>query len=111
MPDNVTLAAQPPVTRVETSLVRSILQALRGEQHDYTTAPLNQALLLLAIPMVLEMLMESLFALSDVYWVSHLGKEAVAVVGLTEGVMSLVYAVAIGLSITTMAVATSSSNG
>ena len=104
MPDNVTLAAQPPVTRVETSLVRSILQALRGEQHDYTTAPLNQALLLLAIPMVLEMLMESLFALSDVYWVSHLGKEAVAVVGLTEGVMSLVYAVAIGLSITTMAV-------
>jgi putative MATE family efflux protein len=71
---------------------------LRGEQHDYTTAPLNRAVLLLAVPMVLEMVMESLFAVADVFWVSRLGKEAVAVIGLTESVMTLIYAVALGLS-------------
>ena len=71
---------------------------MRGEQHDYTTAPLNRAVLLLAVPMVLEMVMESLFAVADVFWVSRLGKEAVAVIGLTESVMTLIYAVALGLS-------------
>ncbi len=86
-------AAAPP------SVFRTIVQSLRGEHHDYTSAPLNRAVLLLAVPMVLEMVMESLFAIVDVFWVSRLGKEAVAVIGLTESVMSLVYAVAIGLSI------------
>jgi putative MATE family efflux protein len=80
------------------SVWRTILQSLRGEQHDYTTAPLNRAVLLLAVPMVLEMVMESLFAVADVFWVSRLGKEAVAVIGLTESVMTLIYAVALGLS-------------
>jgi putative MATE family efflux protein len=76
----------------------AVRQALRGEQHDYTSLGLNRAVLLLAVPMVLEMLMESLFTIVDVFWVARLGKEAVAVVGITESVMSLIYAVAIGMS-------------
>jgi putative MATE family efflux protein len=86
------------------SFFRTVLQALKGEHHDYTSAPLNRAVLLLAVPMVLEMVMESLFAVADVFWVSHLGKEAIAVVGLTESVMTLIYAVAIGLAIAATAV-------
>ena len=91
-------------TAAPPSVFRTILQSLRGEHHDYTSAPLNRAVLLLAVPMVLEMVMESLFAIVDVFWVSRLGKEAVAVVGLTESVMTLVYAVAIGLAIAASAV-------
>jgi len=83
---------------------RSVAQSLRGEEHDYTALPLNRAVILLAVPMVLEMIMESLFAVADVFWVSHLGKEAVAVVGLTESVMTLIYAVAIGISIAATAI-------
>ena len=86
------------------SFWQSVLQSLRGEEHDYTALPLNRAVILLAVPMVLEMVMESLFAVSDVFWVSHLGKEAVAVVGLTESVMTLIYAVAIGISIAATAI-------
>jgi putative MATE family efflux protein len=91
--------ASPPV-----SFWQSVRQALRGEEHDYTALPLNRAVILLAVPMVLEMIMESLFAVADVYWVSRLGKEAVAVVGLTESVMTLIYAVAIGISIAATAI-------
>ena len=81
------------------SFWRTVRQALKGEHLDYTSVTLNRAVLLLAVPMVLEMIMESLFAIVDVFWVSRLGKEAVAVVGLTESVMTLIYAVAMGLSI------------
>jgi putative MATE family efflux protein len=81
-----------------------VAQSLRGEHHDFTALPLNRAVLLLAVPMVLEMVMESLFAITDVFWVSRLGREAVAVVGLTETVMTLIYAVAIGISIAATAV-------
>ena len=91
--------ASPPVP-----LWHSVRQSLRGEEHDYTALPLNRAVILLAVPMVLEMIMESLFAVSDVFWVSRLGKEAVAVVGLTESVMTLIYAVAIGISIAATAI-------
>jgi Na+-driven multidrug efflux pump len=76
---------------------------LKGEQHDYTKEKLNRAILLLAVPMVLEMV-ESLFAIVDVFWVSRLGRDAVAVIGLTESVMSLVYAVAIGISFAATAI-------
>ena len=75
-----------------------IVSAIRGEHRDYTTETLNRAVLLLAIPMVLEMVMESIFALADVFWVSHLGSDAVAVVGITESMMYIVYGVAVGLS-------------
>ncbi len=86
------------------SLWRSILQSLRGEEHDYTAESLNRALFLLSVPMVLEMLMESLFAITDIFWVAHLGKNAIAVVGITESIMSLVYAVAIGISFAASAI-------
>src|SRR5262245_57456089 len=88
----------------DASFWRLVRQALKGEHHDFTTVSLNRAVLLLAVPMVLEMIMESLFAVVDVFWVSRLGKEAVAVIGLTESVMSLVYAVAIGISFAATAI-------
>lgn len=92
--------AEPPtIAKAErTSFWRSVLQALKGEHHDYTSETLNRAVLLLAVPMVLEMVMESLFAVADVFWVSHLGRDAVAIVGITESVMTIIYAVAIGIS-------------
>lgn len=86
------------------SFWRVVLQALKGQQYDYTSESLNRAVLLLAVPMVLEMIMESLFAVVDVFWVSRLGKEAVAVIGLTESVMTLIYAVAIGISFAATAI-------
>ena len=92
---------RPPAS---TSFWRDVAHALKGEQHDYTKEKLNRAILLLAVPMVLEMLMESLFAVVDVFWVSRLGRDAVAVIGLTESVMSLVYAVAIGISFAATAI-------
>ncbi len=87
-----------PADEPAVSVGRAIIDALRGVAHDYTVLPLNRAVLLLAVPMVLEMIMESLFALADVFWVSRLGRDAIAVVGLTESLMSLIYAVAIGIS-------------
>jgi len=81
----------------------SIREALRGSHQDYTTGNLNRAILLLAIPMVLEMVLESLFAVVDVFWVGRLGADAVATVGLTESLLSLVFAVGLGLSLSTTA--------
>ena len=83
----------------EASLWAAIKESLRGSHRDYTVGPIGRAVILLAVPMVLEMFMESLFAVADIFWVSHLGKEAAATVGLTESLMTLIYAVAIGLSI------------
>lgn len=73
--------------------------AVRGTRHDYTQGSIGRATFLLAIPMVLEMLMESLFALSDVFFVARLGASAVASVGLTESLMVVVYTLAMGLAI------------
>lgn len=103
MPDSASIDA-PDTNRPHESFWSVVLHSLKGEQHDYTTGSLNRAVLLLAVPMVLEMLMESLFAVVDVFWVSRLGKEAIAVVGLTESVMSLVYAIAIGISFAATAI-------
>jgi Na+-driven multidrug efflux pump len=84
-------------------LWKSIREALRGSHQDFTTGSLNRAILLLAIPMVLEMVLESLFAVVDVFWVGRLGADAVATVGLTESLLSLVFAVGLGLSLSTTA--------
>ena len=89
-------AAQP-------SLWSSIREAIRGSHQDFTSGSLNRAILLLAIPMILEMVLESLFAVVDVFWVGRLGADSVATVGLTEAMLSLVMAVGFGLSLSTTA--------
>ena len=81
----------------------SLAEAISGSHQDYTTGSLNRAILLLAVPMVLEMVLESLFAVVDVFWVGRLGANAVATVGLTESMLSLVFAVGMGLSLSTTA--------
>src|SRR5216117_3661968 len=81
-----------------------IRDAVRGTHHDYTAGSIGRAIVLLAIPMVLEMGMESIFAVVDVFWVSRLGPDAVATVGLTESILTLVYTAAMGLSIGVAAV-------
>ena len=72
--------------------------AVLGRQQDFTQGSIRKAIFMLAIPMILEMLMESIFALVDIIYVSRVSVNAVATVGLTESVLTLVYAVAIGLS-------------
>jgi putative MATE family efflux protein len=95
--DSVAAIASPP------TLWASLREAIRGSHQDYTQGSLNRAILLLAVPMVLEMVLESLFAVVDVFWVGRLGANAVATVGLTESLLSLVFAVSIGLGMSTTA--------
>jgi putative MATE family efflux protein len=94
----ITLDSTAPVP-----IWQSIREALRGSHQDFTRVSLNRAILLLAIPMVLEMVLESLFAVVDVFWVGRLGADAVATIGLTESLLSLVFAVGLGLSMSTTA--------
>jgi len=86
-----------PSTR-ESNDIRTLLrEAVRGSHTDYTDGPVGRAVLLLAIPMVLELVLESVFAVVDVFFVSRLGADAIATVGLTESMLSVVYAIIIGL--------------
>jgi putative MATE family efflux protein len=85
------------------SLWDSVREAVRGSHQDFTAGSLNRAILLLAIPMVLEMVLESLFAVVDVFWVGRIGANAVATVGLTESMLLLVFAIGMGLSLSTTA--------
>ncbi len=87
----------------KTGIIATIRDSLDGKHRDFTTGPLNRAILLLAIPMVLEMAMESLFGIVDGFFVAKLGQDAVATVGFTESLLALVFGVAIGLSLSTTA--------
>src|SRR5882762_9939095 len=95
--------ASPAPNLSQPSLWSAIREALRGSHQDFTSGDLNRAILLLAIPMVLEMVLESLFAVVDVFFVGRIGANAVATVGLTESLLSLVFSVAMGLSLSTTA--------
>ena len=86
-------------TSATPGLFATIRDAVRGSALDYTTAPVGRAVITLAVPMVLEMAMESIFAVADVFWVAHLGADAVATVGLTESMLTVIYTAAMGLSI------------
>ncbi|MFN7115375.1 MAG: MATE family efflux transporter [Saprospiraceae bacterium] len=79
-------------------VIEILREAINGEEKEYTSGSINRAIVLLSIPMILEMVMESLFAVVDVYFVSKISVDAVATVGLTESVLTLIYSVAIGMS-------------
>src|SRR5438552_14904696 len=77
----------------------SLRQAVVGTSQDFTEGSIARAIVLLAVPMVLEMCMESLFGVVDVFWVAHLGADAITTVGLTETGLVLLFVIALGLSI------------
>ncbi|WP_461305423.1 MATE family efflux transporter [Aureisphaera sp.] len=79
-------------------IVRNFPNAVAGKEQEFTTGSIRKAVFMLSVPMILEMMMESIFFLVDAYFVSSLGANAIATVGLTESVLTLVYAIAIGLS-------------
>jgi putative MATE family efflux protein len=87
----------------KTSVFKLFKQAVNGDIKDFTTGSIDKAIFLLAIPMILEMVLESLFAVVDIFFVNKLGKEAVTTVGLTESLMYIIYSLAIGLSMGTAA--------
>lgn len=83
------------------SFFRDVAEAISGTEQDFTEGRLSRAILLLAIPAVLEMIMESIFVIADIFFVSRLGADAVATVGLTESVLTIIYAISLGLGTAT----------
>jgi len=90
-------------TSTKNSIFKLFKQAVRGDVKDFTTGSINKAIFLLAVPMILEMVLESVFALVDIFFVNKLGSEASATVGLTEAALTILYSVAWGLAMGIMA--------
>jgi putative MATE family efflux protein len=86
------------------SIFKDISEAISGTEQDFTEGKLSRAILLLSIPSVLEMVMESVFVIVDIYFVSKLGANAVATVGITESMVTIIYAIAIGLGTATTSI-------
>ena len=93
-----------PVKPPKRDLWKALLKAIKGTQADYTKISLRRSIFLLAVPMILELVMESTFAIVDIYFVGKLGASAVATVGLTETYLFLLYALAMGLAMAVTAI-------
>jgi putative MATE family efflux protein len=100
--DNINISDQSDQNKL--SLWHEIRGAIKGTEADYTKIGIRKAIFLLAVPMVLELVMESTFAVADIYFVGKLGASAVATVGLTETYLFLLYSMAMGLSIAVTAI-------
>ncbi len=99
----MTLSTTQAATAPRDGLWVNVPDSIRGVPSDYTTGTIGRAVILLAIPMVIEMSMQSLFAVVDVFFVGRLGPEAVAILGLSDSLLALVFSVAIGLAMGTAA--------
>ena len=95
------MSSQPP--QPDSSLLKDVIASVMGKRRDYTEGALGRVILLLAIPMVIEMMSQALFSIVDIAFVSRLGTTPVAIVTLTEAVLMIVFAVAIGFSMGTTA--------
>src|SRR6187551_2739075 len=95
--ENITTAVSP-MALPKASLWQELKNAIRGSEADYTQITIKKAVFLLAVPMILELVLESTFAVVDIYFVGKLGSSAVATVGLTETYLFLLYSVAMGLA-------------
>lgn len=100
--ENQNVESLPPI--VKKSFWENLKDAIKGTEADYTTISIRKAIFLLAIPMILELVMESTFAVVDIYFVGKLGASAIATVGLTETYLFILYSVAMGLSMAVTAI-------